>query len=404
MRLRRVTPISVALALTAAALIAAAWTMRSTVDRGFGAVRDGEAVAIAHAVRADLSEVAPLRGGTPTDDELAAIVRDHAADGLRYIAILTASGQSVVASGRAVGIPALVRMRSHIATVGDRVRIEMRLGRRAYGERGAVLALELEPPGAQALQRASARLLAIGGIASLTLLSVAFGLIRRELAARAGAEARERQKRLASLGEMSAVLAHEIRNPLASLKGNAQLLAASLTAADSERTKARAQRVVDEATRIEQLTADLLAFIGTGELARAEVDVAALLHEAASTAGPDVRDVRVSCDSDLQWSLDRSRMRSALANLIENAVQAGTPVEVTAKISGDRLLVQISDRGAGVPAEDRARVFEPFYTTKTQGTGLGLAVTQRIVEAHRGTIDIGDAPGGGAVFRIEIPQ
>lgn len=402
MRWPRVAPIPVTLALTAAALLATAWTMRRTVARAFDAVREGQAIGLAQAVRADVAEVAPLRGGAPTTAELATIIAEHGSEGLTYVGVLTATGDPVVASGTAVGSLALPRLaRSHITVLADRVRVEMRLGRRAYGERGAVLALELEPAEANALQRASSTLLVIGGIASLILLAVAFGLIRRELIARAGAAARERQQRLASLGEMSAVLAHEIRNPLASLKGNAQLLSASLVVGDPERTKAKAQRVVDDAVRLENLTRDLLAFVATGELARQDVDVGELLRDAAST-GDDV--VQITCASDLRWSLDASRMRSALTNVIENAVNAGPPVAVTARVQGSELVIEISDHGPGVPNADRARIFEPFHTTKTHGTGLGLAVTRRIIEAHRGTIKVGEAASSGAVFKIAIPR
>lgn len=384
----------------AVALLATAWTMRRTVDRAYDVVRDGQAVGIAQAVRADLAEIAPLRGGSPTAEELDAILRDHAGAGLTYIGIVTATGAAVVSAGTAVGQPSLPRGRIQVAIVGDRVRVETRLGRRAYGERGAVLALELTPVDAQALHRASSRLLAIGGVASLALLAMAIGLIRRELAARAGAEARERQHRLASLGEMSAVIAHELRNPLASLKGNAQLLAAN-PATDPERMRAKAQRVVDEALRLENLTRDLLAFVGTGELSRAATDVGELVRDAASTVDGAVT---VVCADDVTWSLDRSRMRGALTNIIENAVHAGPPVAVVVAVVRGRLVVDISDRGPGVPVADRARIFEPFHTAKTTGTGLGLAVARRIVEAHRGTIAVGDAPGGGAVFHIEIPR
>lgn len=384
----------------AVALLATAWTMRQTVDRAFDVVREGQAVGIAQAVRADLAEIAPLRGGSPAPEELDAILRDHAGAGLTYIGIATATGAPVVSAGTAVGRPTLPRGRIQLATVGDRVRVETRLGRRAYGERGAVLVLELEPIDAQALHRASSRLLAIGGIASLALLAVAIGLIRRELAARAGAEARERQQRLASLGEMSAVIAHELRNPLASLKGNAQLLAGN-AGADPERMRAKAQRVVDEALRLENLTRDLLAFVGTGELSREDIDVGALVRDAASTAEGTVT---VTCADGLEWSLDRSRMRGALTNIIENALQAGPPIAAVVTVAHGRLVVDIADRGPGVPLADRARIFEPFHTTKATGTGLGLAVARRIIEAHRGTIAVGDAPGGGAVFHIEIPR
>jgi two-component system sensor histidine kinase HydH len=196
---------------------------------------------------------------------------------------------------------------------------------------------------------------------------------------------------------MSAVLAHEIKNPLASLKGNAQLLAAMLPAGDKPRSKA--ERVVDEAVRLEKLTNDLLAFVRTGAIERKPTDVAALIRDAAARHGDAIR-----IDAPgLAWSLDGDRMRQVLANLIDNAVHAGVPVTVTAH-AAHSLVIEVADKGSGVPADDRDKIFEPFFTKKTQGTGLGLALSRRVVEQHRGTLTVGDNPGGGAIFRVEIPR
>jgi signal transduction histidine kinase len=95
-----------------------------------------------------------------------------------------------------------------------------------------------------------------------------------------------------------------------------------------------------------------------------------------------------------------------LVNLIDNAVAAGPPVRVRVRAAGGRtLVIEVSDHGPGVPAEDRDKIFEPFFTSKTRGgTGLGLAIARRIVELHGGTIRVDAAPGGGALFRIEIPH
>ena len=203
---------------------------------------------------------------------------------------------------------------------------------------------------------------------------------------------------------MSAVLAHEIRNPLASLKGNAQLLAAMLAkradAPDGDKLTAKAGRVVDEAVRLERLTQDLLSFVRTGEITRAPARVSTLARDAAAAVSAEI--LVSAVDADV--SLDAARMHQVLVNLLENAVAAGPPVRLTATRERGTLVIEVTDGGTGVPVEDREKVFEPFFTNKTQGTGLGLAIARRVVELHRGTLTVGDAPGGGARFRIEIPE
>jgi two-component system sensor histidine kinase HydH len=415
---RRIPPLAAAIVLVAAGLIATAWSTQRAVSDAYEALRDGEALGVQQAVRADLADL----DAPPTADELAAIVAAHASDGLVYLAMLDRRGAVQAAAGTPVvdrgGRPDLVdrpgpepgrtgprgrRDRGiHIEYVGSRVRIEVRsMARRAWGgERGALwLALEIEPLRAQQLRSIARRTVAIGALGALVLIGVAIWLVRMELRRRALEQRRERERRLASLGEMSAVLAHEIRNPLASLKGNAQLLASSLP--EGEKPRAKAERVVDEAVRLEKLTQDLLAFVRTGELARTAVEPATLARDAVGSA----EGVTVEADqAPATWSLDGARMREVLVNLIENAIAAGPPVRVRVGRQGGALVIEVSDSGPGVKSDERDKIFEPFFTGKTRGTGLGLAIAKRVVELHGGTIRVDDAPGGGALFCIEIPH
>ncbi|HEX2687889.1 MAG TPA: HAMP domain-containing sensor histidine kinase [Kofleriaceae bacterium] len=407
---RRVQPLAgwsivVVFALIGAALLATVWSTRASILDASDAVRCGQADAVEQAVRAELADL----DGIPTADDLAAILHEHRDDGLRYLAMIEDRDQLkiIAAAGSALGAGranALARSRATGCKVDDvsgRLRMELRsLRRLKAGGRTPRFVIEVEPVQANELRDAATLTLGVGGLAATALLGVAFVLIRREARRRADATARERERRLASLGEMSAVLAHEIKNPLASLKGNAQLLARMLPGGDKPRAKA--DRVVDEAIRLEQLTNDLLAFVRTGSIQRAAVDPAALVRDAAaSVAGEVAIDVHQAPPA---WSLDAGRFRQVVVNLLDNAVAAGPPVTVTVRRDRGHLTVEIADRGPGVSDDDRDKIFEPFFTGKTQGTGLGLAIVRRVVELHHGTIAVYPNPGGGAVFRAEIPE
>ena len=154
--------------------------------------------------------------------------------------------------------------------------------------------------------------------------------------------------------------------------------------------------------RLEKLTQDLLAFVRTGQLARAPAPPAAIVRDAASAVDPAIEiDDRAAPPV---WSLDAGRLREVLVNLLDNAREAGPPVRIRVAAELHRLVFEITDHGAGVPPAERDKIFEPFFTGKTRGTGLGLAIAKRMVELHGGKITIDDAPGGGARFRIEIPE
>ena len=419
---RRVQPLAgwsivVVFALIGAALLATVWSTRASILDASDAVRCGQADAVEQAVRAELADLEDL----PTAGNLAAILHEHHDDGLRYLAMLEgrdrvdviAEAGLAVGSGRA---NALARSRAtgcKVDEVSGRLRMELRALRRLKGGgRVPRFMLEIEPIQANELRDAATLTLGVGGLAAVALLGVAFVLVRREARRRADEVIRERERRLASLGEMSAVLAHEIRNPLASLKGNAQLLARMLPG--GEKPRAKADRVVDEAMRLEQLTNDLLQFVRTGAIERVQVDPAALVRDAvasvtsARAAGdPDaLSPIEIEVDvsaAPATWSLDAGRIRQVVINLLDNAGAAGPPATITVRQDRGRLVLEIADRGPGIPEDDRDKIFEPFFTGKTQGTGLGLAIVHRVVELHHGSISVHTAPGGGALFRAEIP-
>jgi len=408
---RRVQPLAgwsivVVFALIGAALLATVWSTRASIIDASDAVRCGQADAVEQAVRVDLADL----DGPPSSADLGAILHERHDEGLRYLAMIEGRERNVVA---AAGIAAGAGSASFLAPergvgckideVRGRMRVELRsLRRLKAGDRMPRFVIEVEPVQARQLRDAASLTLGVGGLAAAALLGVAFVLIRREARRRADAQARERERRLASLGEMSAVLAHEIKNPLASLKGNAQLLARMLPGGDKPRAKA--DRVVDEAIRLEQLTNDLLQFVRTGTITRTAVDPAALVREAVASVDAAAQVAVDTSGAPPRWSLDGGRIRQVVNNLLANAVAAGPPVSITVRADHGKLIIEVADRGPGVADDDRDRIFEPFFTGKTQGTGLGLAIVRRVVELHRGTIAVYPHPGGGALFRAEIPE
>jgi two-component system sensor histidine kinase HydH len=212
------------------------------------------------------------------------------------------------------------------------------------------------------------------------------------------------QRRLTQLGELSAVMAHEIRNPLASLKGNAQLLAEGL--APGSRERGRAERVIGEATRLESLTSDLLDFARSAPLDLKSVDPVAPVRASLADLGEEGFELDAR-RAPQRWALDPERVRQLLLNVLQNARQAspeGKKPSVRVAGEGKTLIYEVRDFGPGLPSGSEARIFDPFFTTRTKGTGLGLAVARRVAEMHGGTIAARNHPEGGALFRIEIPD
>jgi signal transduction histidine kinase len=252
------------------------------------------------------------------------------------------------------------------------------------------------------LRRGGVNALISGGVGTAVVVAgtlVFLSFVRRRDKEQADA-AQEAQ--IALIARMSGVLAHELRNPLTSAKGHTQLLVEML--GDGARAQQKAQYVVKELVRLEALTDKLLTFARSGQVKRQPVDPVQLVKTAvARIEGAPV--VIAAEGAPAAWSLDQRAMEQVLVNLLRNAVQAQgeaqTPLEVSVSTREKRLYVAVRDRGPGVP--EGIELFTPFVTTKTAGTGLGLALCRQVVRAHGGRISLANHPDGGALAEILLP-
>jgi signal transduction histidine kinase len=217
-----------------------------------------------------------------------------------------------------------------------------------------------------------------------------------------------RQERLAAVGQLASAVGHELRNPLGVISNSLYLIRGATTESPDDKLKrhvATAEREVAAATLI---ISDLLDFARAREPIVANVDVNALVDEALEVAPPP-DGITVSRDSGAPLSgvaADRDQLRQVLLNLITNGYDAmaeGGELHISTAASNGRVSIVVHDHGAGMSDDTRSHLFEPFFTTKARGVGLGLAVTQRIVGAHGGTISVDSKPGEGATFTVSLP-
>jgi two-component system NtrC family sensor kinase len=235
----------------------------------------------------------------------------------------------------------------------------------------------------------------------------------RMVAAVARAQSRAvANERLAAIGKMAAHVTHEIRNPLSSIGLNIELLEEEL-AKQSSRSESRAQlsAIAREVERLGMLSEEYLRVARLPSPRMEAEDIATTVKAVVEFARPEIEragcSVKVSVDDDLPPALfDEAQIRQALVNLLRNAreaMAAGGPIDVRVLADGMSVAIDVEDRGGGIPDEIRARVFDPFFSTKGEGTGLGLAITRQIVEAHGGTISCQARDGGGTRLRITLP-
>jgi two-component system sensor histidine kinase HydH len=341
---------------------------------------------------------------------LARFLREYDARGLRYVAIVSASPQQSASAGRALGDgppPAQDRASGRIPmmTVAGRLRAYFPTPLSAAADpQPRYVVLEFEPRAAVRLMRNARRTLSLATTIAVVFSIVAVIFVRTSARYQEARLRLEQQHHLTQLGEMSAVLAHEIRNPLASLKGHAQLAIEGL--ADGTRERRCIEYVIDSADRLEGLTSDLLSFARTGPLDVSPTDPVELVRMAGRDVFGDDRLVIDAPNAAATWPVDAARVRQVLVNLIDNARQASPARPPLALVStqGNRLAVEIRDFGAGLPAGKEHRIFDAFFTTRASGTGLGLAVASRVAELHGGTLRATNHPDGGAVFTLTIPR
>lgn len=413
-----------------AALVVTGLTTYGYHREAAAAVAEGRAQDLFRGIRRSLRELRDASTSResyagPSDaarEDFRGLADELAEAGLRYAAVVAPWGEVLLSSGtptggepRALG-PDRPADRSifpgelELKRVGGRLRLEgplgtpRRGGRPGRGGPGGRLVLEVEPVLAQAIEASAEGQLVVSLVVATGLLGMA--LLFWRLAARADRfeAALARQRQLAALGEMSAVLGHELRNPLASLKGHAQLALEKTDATASARKNV--ERVVAEAERLEVLSARILDFARTGTVSRGAVSPRALVDAAVQRLGAEAGAIAIVEDKvPPSWPLDRDRMEQVLVNVLKNARQAspeGAAIEVGIETRGGRLVISVRDRGAGIPPGEEEAIFEPFRTHRVQGTGLGLAIARRIVEAHGGTITATNAAGGGAQVTIEL--
>jgi signal transduction histidine kinase len=223
------------------------------------------------------------------------------------------------------------------------------------------------------------------------------------------------QSKMAALGTMAGGIAHEIRNPMNAIRGFAGLLLREL---DGETTAAKwASKIVEGSTEVDAIITSTLALAHPERLALETVNATELANQALEIARIDAEReghaqnfvLEVHGDSSAVVHVDRLELRQALRNLLANAMQAQTTggrVELTVASADHGVCFTVDDAGPGIPSELAARVSEPFFTTRAQGTGLGLALVHTIAQLHGGELTIfeSSSPLGGARVQITIPH
>jgi two-component system, NtrC family, sensor histidine kinase HydH len=229
-------------------------------------------------------------------------------------------------------------------------------------------------------------------------------------------EAAQRE-RLSSLGRMSTIVAHEIRNPLMIMKGALrQLTREGASAAD---IKEAAADIDGEAERLNRVVNEVLDFAKPMRFDRATTDINALCRDAAGAVAAAQPDPPVATDFDPSiptLETDSEKLRTVLVNLLTNAKHAvaaraaasatalnGTAVTLTtARLGHRRIAIVVRDRGLGIGPEDLPRIFDPYFTTRHAGTGLGLPIAKNIIDGLGGQITVASTPGTGTSIRIEL--
>lgn len=220
-------------------------------------------------------------------------------------------------------------------------------------------------------------------------------------------EALKEQASLAQLGKLAAVVAHEVRNPLAAIRGALQVIGRRMDDTSTER--AVIQDVIARVDGLNDIVSDLLLFARPRPPVLISVPVRDVLTGVASLLANDSAMARVKVDievDDAQIQADVDQLQQALLNLLINggqAMQGDGRIRISSALTATHCALAIHDEGPGLPQDVREHLFEPFFTTKHRGTGLGLATAKRIIEAHGGTLALESPAGGGTVAHIRMP-
>jgi two-component system sensor histidine kinase HydH len=218
-----------------------------------------------------------------------------------------------------------------------------------------------------------------------------------------------RKEKLAAIGGLAAGVAHEIRNPLSSIKGIASYYKSKF--ADDSEDKEMAGVMIEEVDRLGRVINQLLEFARPAELNLRPANLNEILEHSARLVKQEAIAKNIQIDLSLTPEgepvvVDPDRLTQCFLNLYLNGLQAmenGGRLTISSFIRDGRFAVDIKDSGSGISVDDLAKIFDPYFTTKTKGTGLGLAIVHKIVEAHQGQVKVRSTIGQGTVFSIILP-
>lgn len=224
-----------------------------------------------------------------------------------------------------------------------------------------------------------------------------------------------KSERLATIGRMTSLITHELRNPLSSINLNSEMLLETLVEAgvseENEDVMAVLETIINEVDRLRDITEEYLVYARLPTPKLEPENLEDILQNLVDFHGSEWAQAGVEVELDLAEGLgvrvDANQMRQAFLNLVRNAVEASPASSVVRIAAGrvdDEAVVRIIDEGAGISLKDRDHIFEPFYTTKSRGTGLGLAMTQQIIEEHSGRMEVESSVGSGTTFTIRLPS
>ncbi len=220
-----------------------------------------------------------------------------------------------------------------------------------------------------------------------------------------------KNEKLAALGEMAATVAHEIRNPLTSVRGFAQRISRKYGSFGDGRLTQYTEIIMQEVDRLNKFIVDVLDFARRAKPSFETTDVNRLTAEILNLMHDQLADAEITMLPDLDMNLrptilDRALIKQAVLNILHNARQAagrGGILTLKTQNSGDFIRIRITDNGPGIGREALSKIWTPFYTSKTHGTGLGLALVQRIVDDHHGRVTLRSRVGTGTVVTIYLP-
>jgi signal transduction histidine kinase len=228
----------------------------------------------------------------------------------------------------------------------------------------------------------------------------------------------QQAERLAELGTLTGGLAHEIKNPLSTVQLNLQLLREDLDPAHPShgRIVHRLDTVRREASRLRDILDDFLKYAGKLELVRQEVELNGLLQDLVDFFLPQAQSQRVQLrlrrsDEPIAAPIDPRLLKQAVLNLMINALQSitssgrkGGELILSVSRDGPEALIEVIDTGKGIAPEDRERIFQAYYSTRRGGSGLGLAMTRRIIQEHGGRLEVRSELDKGSDFMIFLPM